>query len=83
MKMKNYIHLYSCRDNVPEESLLVTINVSHREVMRLNESLVSSNSGHKLIRHIIDLETNRYAGESEDLNGSEDGETRFFSVVKK
>lgn len=70
MKMKNYLYIYL--SNIDEEA--VTISVSHREIYRIRDQLLSEQLPYK----ILNLSTM----EVDDLDRSTSSRTRHFKFVR-
>lgn len=79
MKMKNYLLYEVCGDS-NKSSLAINVSVSHREILRIHDRLLSENSDFKVARVVSGIESIEY---TDDLYGSETLESRFFRIVKK
>lgn len=70
MKMKNYLHIHL--SNIDEEA--VTVSVSHREIYRIRDQLLSEQFPYK----ILNLSTMKV----DDLDKSTSSQTRHFKFVR-
>lgn len=76
MKMKNYLRFQLSDDKA------INVAVSHREILRIRDKLISEQYPYKVVNLLIDFETDDYVRE-DDLNASDNSEIRFFEIVKK
>lgn len=76
MKMKNYLSVIVDHENFGQ----VWVSVSHREILRLNQSFLSDPDSKFEVRRVGGAGFTEQ--DSLDLFGSDNG-SRFFRIVKK